>query len=63
MNVPFHGGPAVHDFPVGLSSAPFIWDYLETRIPMVFTGGFVGMSQDSATGAVRPAIGWAIGEQ
>lgn len=55
--------PSLHDFPTGLSSAPFIWDYLETEIPMVFVGGFVGVSQEAATGAVRPAIGWAVGEQ
>jgi hypothetical protein len=63
MNEAFGGGPAVHDFPVGLSSAPFVWDYLNTEIPMVFSGGFTGISQNVATGAVRPAIGWAIGEQ
>ena len=62
-NRAFGSGPAVHDFPVGLSSAPFVWNYLRTKIPMVFTGGFLGISQNATTGAVRPAIGWAIGEQ
>lgn len=59
----FHGGPPTRDFPAGLSSAPFLWDYFTINIPMLFTGGFVGMSQDPSTGAVRPAIGWAISEE
>jgi hypothetical protein len=59
----FGGGPALHDFSTGLSSAPFTWEYLGERIPMVFMGGFAGVSQDATTGAVRPAIGWAIGEK
>lgn len=55
-------GPSVSDFPVGLSRAPFVWNYLGTEIPMVFSAGFVGVSQDPATKAVRPAIGWTISE-
>jgi hypothetical protein len=58
----FGGGPSMDKFPTGLSSAPFLWTYLETDIPMVIAGGFTGVSQDAATGAVRPSIGWAIGE-
>ncbi len=57
------GGPTVKDFPMGLSAAPFVWNYFRTAIPMVFTGGFLGISQNATTGAVRPAMGWAIGEQ
>ncbi len=63
MSEMFGGGPTVDRFPTGLSSAPFRWDYSHTEIPMEFTGGFVGVSQDPGTGAVRPAIGWAIGER
>lgn len=59
----YHGGPGTHSFPSGLSCAPFVWNYLGTEIPMVFMGGFAGVSQDPATGAVRPAIGWAIGKK
>jgi len=58
----FHGGPNDGCFPTGLSKAPFIWDYLRTKIPMEFIGGFVGVSQDPETLAVRPAIGWAVKE-
>ena len=63
MSDTFGGGPTMEAFPKGLSSAPFTWDDRGTKIPMVLTGGFTGISQDAATGAVRPAIGWAIGEQ
>lgn len=58
----FHGGPNNGQFPTGLSKAPFIWDYHWTQIPMEFIGGFVGVSQDPETFAVRPAIGWAVKE-
>ncbi len=63
LDATFGGGPTMHNFPTGLSSAPFTWDYLEREIAMVLTGGFTGVAQDAATGAVRPAIGWAVGEQ
>ena len=63
MNDDFGGGPTVDNFPTGLSSAPFTWNYLGTELPMVFTGGFTGVSQDASTGTTRPAIGWAIGER
>lgn len=59
----FHTGPGDYEFPTGVSSAPFIWNYLGTEFPMMFMGGFAGVAQDPQTGAVRPAIGWAIGEQ
>jgi hypothetical protein len=47
-------------FPKGASKAPFIWEYLGNDIPMEFLGGFVGVSQDPETRAIRPAIGWAV---
>lgn len=59
----FHSGPPTNEFPSGLSMAPFVWNYLGTEIPMLFTAGFAGVSQDPITGAVRPAIGWAIGQK
>jgi hypothetical protein len=30
---------------------------------MEFLGGFVGVSQEQATWALRPEIGWAVREQ
>jgi hypothetical protein len=53
-------GPEPAAFPTGLSIAPFIWQYLGTSLPMEFVAGFVGVSQDTTTLAVRPAIGWAV---
>lgn len=46
-------------FPSGLAIAPFIWDYLGTKLAMEFVAGFAGVAQE-ATGAVRAAIGWAV---
>jgi hypothetical protein len=52
--------PTSTQFPWGLSRAPFVWNYYSTDIPMEFVGGFVGVSQNPVTMAVRPAIGWAV---
>ncbi len=49
-------------FPRSLSVAPFIWEYLGAEIPMEFLAGFMAVSQHPETGALRPAIGWAIRE-
>jgi hypothetical protein len=53
-------GPTLAAFPCGLSRVPLAWDYLGTILPMILQAGFVGISQDRQTRAVRPAIGWAI---
>jgi Domain of unknown function (DUF4419) len=52
--------PTSSQFPWGLSRAPFVWHYYLTDFPMEFVGGFVGVSQNPETMAVRPAIGWAV---
>jgi hypothetical protein len=62
------GGGLIHEgicsdrFPSGMSLAPFVWDYLGTRIPMKLFAGFAGVSQNPGTLEVRPAIGWAVAE-
>jgi hypothetical protein len=48
-------------FPLGLSEAPFTWEYLTSVYPMQLLGGFVGATQ-TEEGAIRPAIGWAVRE-
>jgi hypothetical protein len=53
-------GPTLGSFPCGLSRVPLAWDYLGTVFPMTLQAGFVGISQDRQTRAVRPAIGWAV---
>jgi hypothetical protein len=48
--------------PLGLSRAPLLWKVLvppaEYRYELL--AGFVGVSQDDASGALRPEIGWAV---
>jgi hypothetical protein len=51
------------ELPSALSVAPFTWQYLGTQIPMEFVAGFIGMSQNKDTLALRPEIGWAIRER
>jgi Domain of unknown function (DUF4419) len=47
--------------PSGLSRVPFKWVREDgTKRPMELLGGFVGVAQDQATLALRPAIGWAV---
>lgn len=53
-------GPTIGRFPCGLSRVPLAWNYLGTLFPMTLQAGFVGISQDRQTRAVRPAIGWAV---
>lgn len=55
-------GATLGSFPRGLSHVPFLWKYLGAEIPMTLAGGFVGISQDPQTLAVRPAIGWVVRE-
>ena len=53
-------GPKVCKFPSSLSRVPFKWIYREQKFDMELLGGFVGVTQDKATLALRPEIGWAI---
>jgi hypothetical protein len=55
-------GPTIEQFPGGLSSAPFRWEYPDRTFDMDFLGGFVGVAQDPETLALRPEIGWAVRE-
>jgi Domain of unknown function (DUF4419) len=55
----WEGGLATDDFPLGLSKVPVKWKYLIETFEMEFVGGFVGVSQDQETCAVRPGIGSA----
>jgi hypothetical protein len=51
---------APDQYPLGITSTPFIWDYLNTIIPMQFLAGFVGTTQDPTSKTVRPVQGWGI---
>jgi hypothetical protein len=56
------------DLPSGMAVAPFTWDERKpsgeplARWPMEFLGGFIGVTQDPETLALRPEIGWAVRE-
>lgn len=56
------GGPTPDDFPSGLSSVPFEWEYFFEKFDMQFIGGIVGVSQASDL-TLRPEAGWAIKEK
>lgn len=53
-------GPTTSMFPMGVTKVPWKWDYLGTWFEMEFLGGFVGITQDPETYAVRPALAWAV---
>jgi hypothetical protein len=53
-------GATSGDFPSGLCTAPFIWSYLGQEFSMRFDAGFIGIQQNAATLALRPAIGWCV---
>ncbi|WP_438015431.1 DUF4419 domain-containing protein [Sorangium sp. So ce315] len=48
--------------PSGLSVVPFTWIDRARQHRMEFLAGFMGISQDEDTLALRPAIGWAVRE-
>jgi Domain of unknown function (DUF4419) len=48
--------------PSGLSMVPFTWKDPAGERAMEAIGGFVGVSQDPTTLALRPKIGWAVRE-
>lgn len=59
-NKEFGGGAKTSYFPLGLSKVPFKWKYYDLMFDMEFMGGFVGVTQDQQTLALRPEIGWAV---
>jgi uncharacterized protein DUF4419 len=56
----WRSGSTSEELSSGLSSAPFVWKYLDEVFSMELIAGFVGVSQDRDTCAIRPAIGWAV---
>ena len=52
-----------HDgFPPGVVSTPFTWQSVNQTYPMHFFAGFMAVTQDPATLAIRPEIGWAVAD-
>lgn len=55
-------GPTLSNFTKGFSRVPFVWDYYDTKYPMNFVGGIVGIEAIEG-GAVRGAFGWAVHDE
>jgi hypothetical protein len=53
-------GATTSSFPKASVRTPFKWDYYGTIFEMYFYAGFLGVTQDSASLAIRPVIGWAV---
>lgn len=47
------------DFPAGITTTPFTWQYLGTDIPMSLIAGLVGVTV-AQSGALRPEVGWIV---
>ena len=56
----FMSGLTSDELPSSLCQVPFIWEYFKQEFDMFFISGFVGITQDKKTMAVRPKIGWAV---
>lgn len=62
LSARFGGGPTTDALPSGMSHVPFLWKYLPSEYRMELCGGFVGVSQDPRSLALRPELGWAVRE-
>ena len=56
-------GVTTSSFPSGTVSTPFTWQYLQEELEMYFYAGFLGVSQDKKSLALRPVIGWAVADK
>ena len=63
LHADHYDGLTTGQYPGGLSSAPFTWQYMTTKHNMEFLGGFIGVEQDSRDLTLRPKIGWAVREE
>ena len=50
------------DYPLGIASAPVIWDRVGKEIKLKFIAGFMGYKQDPKTQEICPNVGWCIAE-
>lgn len=53
-------GICTSNFPSGLSSIPFKWEYYDQLFDMELVVGAFGVQQDPETGSLSPAYGWAV---
>merc|ERR1711893_466420 len=57
------GGMEYSDVPVGLNTAPFIWEYLGQSFNMHFIGAISAVVQDQETLQLEAVTGWGIIEE
>ena len=57
------GGMKTNNFTAGIVSTPFKWEYFDNVFPMYFYAGFMAISQDPRSLALRPEIGWAVADE
>lgn len=57
-----HDGNTLSQFNQSISKVPFIWSYLGSILPMEFSGGLVGITQN-AQGCVNCSFGWAVRDE
>ncbi len=62
QNLEDHRGLKHKTFPNGVCSTPFIYQECNEEYPMHFYAGFMTVSQDPTTLALRPEIGWAVAD-
>eukprot|EP00737_Agarophyton_chilense_P000504 gb/GEZJ01000562.1/.p1 GENE.gb/GEZJ01000562.1/~~gb/GEZJ01000562.1/.p1 ORF type:complete len:308 (-),score=44.87 gb/GEZJ01000562.1/:588-1511(-) len=55
-----HCGPNPKEFPQIVSTVAVKWRYFGSEFPLRFHAGYLGMSQDQSTLALRPYIGWVV---
>ena len=58
----FKSYPTFEFLPVGVTEAPFTWNYFDKTLNMCFITGFIGVEQ-TEDGFVKPQLGWAVGEK
>ena len=61
-NIPYNLLINIGSFPLGVTRAPFTWDYYGVPFPMHFNAGFMGTKQDPITLTVSPVIGWSVAD-
>ena len=54
------GGLTHNRLPSSVSAVPFAWQYYGQTFDYQFLAGVMAVTQETATGAVRPRIGWAV---
>ena len=57
----YFGGLTTSSFDYHMNQIPFVWNYLETEIKMLFVGGLVGVLSEKDK-ALLPIFGYSVME-